>query len=116
MSESFTHTFDEAVVKTETLGEVWCSIDVEFDADYFDNGIGPYEFWGTNYVDTRMEYEVSSVDVLTVSFYEGDDEIWREWEWSTVGPFTRAVQEVIDAAHDYASDETETLGDVANDR
>lgn len=116
MSETFHHTFDDAELKTDVLGEVWCEIEVEFDAEYVDNGIGWYEFWGTDYRDVQMEYQVGKVHVMKVSFYEGDDEIWREWEWSTVGPFTQAMQEVIDAAQDFAENDDERLCEIANDR
>lgn len=116
MSESFTYTFDDAEIETESLGELYVSIDVEFEAYTTDNGIGPYEFWGSPYVDVRMEYEVQTSEAVLVSYYEGEEEIDREWTFKTIGPLTLSMQQVVNAANSYVEDQHDQLADHANDR
>ena len=116
MSESFSYTFNEAEIETEILGELSVWIEVEYEASMTDNGIGPYEFWGSPYVDVRMEYEVDTSDAVSVSYYEGEDEIDREWTWKTMGPLTLSMQQVVNAANSYVEDHHDELSDHANDR
>jgi hypothetical protein len=99
-----THTFEEV----DLFGHD-AHIEVKYETEIVDNGIGVYEFWGTNYTDIRLEHETQATTVVFV-WWENDEGTY----WASGDDMTEEVKRFVDAAIEYVSGEHETLDDKAN--
>jgi len=54
------------ICKEIELAGMWVEVSADFSADWVNNGIGAYEFWGARGVHNAWEWEVQSVDGLVI--------------------------------------------------
>jgi hypothetical protein len=68
---------------TVELAGVELDVIIEFRADYVDNGIGGYEYWGAKGVHHQWEWEIQEVEGITPDGSVADA-VRRHYDWSNV--------------------------------
>lgn len=88
-------TFEFEFEDVQLTPEITCDITVEFEASYEDEGIGPYEFWGSREVHVDMQWSVQELTVVKLQGWDNDN-VEYFWEYG-IEP-TPKMAELITAA------------------
>jgi len=68
------YDYETIIEEVEINGEYYeVNVTVFYDGKTVDNGIGPYEFWGSKGTDVRMETEIDIEDI-EVNFCKDDND------------------------------------------
>ena len=87
------------------------NIEVEYTTEVVDNGIGAYEFWGTDYTDTQLEHETIEAAVVYLWWCADEGE---QSDWATGEVITDDARAFVDAAVSYVEANHEVLDKEAN--
>lgn len=88
-------------LKVEDAEEIEIDLDVEFDGEWVDEGIGGYEYWGIRGNDVQWCYEVEDIE----SAIDKDKKDWKDDLTS------EELADIIAACEDYGADHSADADD-----
>ena len=69
MTYDFTYELEEITINDKCYG---VNVEVTYEGEMVDNGIGPYEFWGSRATDVRIESEIDKIEYEIISVTDDD--------------------------------------------
>lgn len=81
-------------LKVEDAEEIEIDLDVEFDGEWVDEGIGGYEYWGMRGNDVRWCYEVEDIE-------NAMDSSGKDWKDDLT---SEELADIIERCGDYGAD------------